>query len=291
MADIDFVAEHYDIGKILSRKALQKGSSSNAMLILATTGKYVLRELRNEQQALAEHQLYKVLASVHISPNMLQARDGLPYILYNHKIYNLQTYIDHTIPHDQVSVDFVRLGKVISNFHQFTEHLDVPQQEDRFALPQLWSEVSAKVNNSLSEEIRALVGHTEQCMEYNMEYSAVIHGDLGIWNLLFTEEAVQIIDMGEVRRGNHHFDLAAVLTSTIRPSVTVRELETIVADFERGYVQGDAVFNRRDLFQQIHIWMLRGLLAVIRERGIVPQTIPYVRRNLEVLQTFKAILN
>ncbi|MEO2205998.1 phosphotransferase [Paenibacillus pabuli] len=118
----------------------------------------------------------------------------------------------------------------------------------------------------------------------------MIHGDLGAWNMLFTKEYIHIIDMGEVRRGNHHFDVAAALTSTIPSSVKERELDIIVADFECGYGHGNAALNRKSLYQQIHVWILRGCLAVIRERGMNSPTILYVERTIEVLKRFKVIL-
>lgn len=291
MTDIDFVREHYDIGQVLTSTALQQGNSSKAMLIHAASGKYVLRKLKNEQQAHAEHKLYQVLASVNISPKMLKARDGLSYIIYNHEIYNLQTYINNTIPYHQVSIDFVQLGNVISLFHQLISHLDIPEQKDRYELHQLWSAVSNEVKNSSYEGIRALTEHTEQCMEYKSKNNTMIHGDLGVWNMLFTKECIHVIDMGEVRRGNHHFDLAAALTSTIPSSVNVRELDTIVADFERGYGHGNIVLNRKSLYQQIHVWMLRGCLAVIKERGMNSPAILYVERTIKMLNRYKVILH
>ncbi|MET3939860.1 Ser/Thr protein kinase RdoA (MazF antagonist) [Paenibacillus sp. PvP094] len=291
MTDIDFVMELYDIGQVLTSTALQQGNSSKAILIHAASGKYVLRKLKNEHQAQAEHKLYQVLASVNISPKMLKARDGLSYIIYNHEIYNLQNYIDNTTPYHQVSIDFVQLGNVISLFHQLISHLDIPEQKDRYQLHQLWSAVSNEVKNSSFEGIRSLAEHTEQCMEYIPENNTMIHGDLGVWNMLFTKECIHVIDMGEVRRGNHHFDLAAALTSTIPSSVNERELDMIVADFECGYRNGNAVLNRKSLYQQIHIWMLRGCLAVIRERGMDSPTILYVERTIEMLNRFKVILH
>lgn len=80
--------------------------------------------------------------------------------------------------------------------------------------------------------------------------------DLGIWNLLFTE----------------------------------RELEEISADFEQGYTQEGNSFSRRGLYEQMHVWVVRGLLAIIREKGMVRQTIPYVQRNLELLEKFRHVL-
>lgn len=63
-----------------------------------------------------------------------------------------------------------------------------------------------------------------------------------------------------------------------------------VDDFEQGYTQEGKFFSRKSLYEQIHLWVIRGLLAIIRERGMVRQTIPYVQRNLEPLEKFRHVL-
>ncbi|MEC0125840.1 hypothetical protein [Paenibacillus pabuli] len=82
--------------------------------------------------------------------------------------------------------------------------------------------------------------------------------------MLFTEESIHIIDVGEVGE--------------------------IAADFEQGHIQEGNSFSRKSLYEQMRLWVIRGLLAIIRERGMVRQTIPYVQRNLELLEKFKHVL-
>ncbi|RAI91760.1 phosphotransferase family enzyme [Paenibacillus pabuli] len=290
MINIDFMAEHYDIGNILECHTIRQGNSSKAMLVRASYGNFVLRRLRNEQQAWAEYEMYQALASANITPSMVHAKDGLPFITDNHEVFNLQTYIENVLPHNQINVDFIRLGRLISHFHRLTIHLEIPEQADRFALPRLWREVSREITTSSSECIRSLQEHTEHCMEYKEPYKAIIHGDLGIWNLLFTKESLHIIDVGEVRKGDIHFDMAAALTSSIPTSVKEREVGEIVANFEQGYTEEGNSFRRKSLYEQMHMWVIRGLLAIIREKGMVRQTIPYVQRNLELLEKFRHVL-
>lgn len=91
------------------------------------------------------------------------------------------------------------------------------------------------------------------------------------------EESIHIIDVGEARRGDIHFDQAAALTSFIPTSVTERELSEIAADFEQGYTQEGNSFSRKSLYEQMHMWVIRGLLAILREKGMVRHTIPYVQ--------------
>lgn len=184
MTIIQYMADHYEIGNIVEFNAIQHGNSSKAMLVESTLGKFVLRKLRNEQQAWIEYEMYQALASVNMSPFMVQTRYGSPYITYNNEIYNLQNYIEDVLPRSQINIDFVRLGQIIGFFHRMTSHLEVDGMEDRFELSQLWREVSNIVLVSSSEQIRTLAQLTEQCLEFRKKHHSVIHGDLGMWNLL-----------------------------------------------------------------------------------------------------------
>ncbi|RAW11785.1 hypothetical protein DC345_24715 [Paenibacillus taichungensis] len=64
----------------------------------------------------------------------------------------------------------------------------------------------------------------------------------------------------------------------------------IAADFEQGYTQEGNSFNREVLSELMHTWVFPGRLAIIRERGMVRRTIPYVQRNLELLEKFRHVL-
>jgi len=64
----------------------------------------------------------------------------------------------------------------------------------------------------------------------------------------------------------------------------------IAADFKQGYIKEGKYFSRKSLYEQVRMWGIRGLLAIIRERGMVRQTIPYVQRNLELLEKSRHVL-
>ncbi|KQY92933.1 hypothetical protein ASD24_21310 [Paenibacillus sp. Root52] len=291
--DLKTIASHYTLGEILNCTSMQQGTSSAAMLLETTLDRFVLRQLRDEGQALAEYEVYEALAPANISPSILCTKEGLPYITLGHMIYNVQTYIEKVVPQHSLSLNYVELGKVIARFHQRILQLDMTRlgQKDRFALPSLWEAVSGDILNSSSEVIRRLASHVEECCKYQSKHTAVIHGDLGLWNVLFTESHMYIIDVGEVRCGNHHFDLAAILSSTCSSSTTVCELEERMIQLERGYRSEGRDVNREILYEQIHLWVIRGLLAIIREKGIIAPTIPYIERNLAFLGKCQTVMS
>ncbi|WP_236420582.1 phosphotransferase [Paenibacillus sp. JJ-223] len=129
-----------------------------------------------------------------------------------------------------------------------------------------------------------------QCKSYSVNSETVIHGDLGIWNLLFTERHVFIIDMAEARMGDRHFDLAAVITSSIPLTASRTEMEKSLSLFERGYAQEQGVWDNRRLFEQLHLWLLRGMLALVMDQGMSAPNVSYIERQLNILEEYKSLL-
>ncbi|WP_128103627.1 phosphotransferase [Paenibacillus sp. DCT19] len=144
--DLRYIASQYVMGEIMNCTTMQQGTSSTAMLLQTTSGSYVLRQLRDERQALAEYEVYQALAPAKLSPSIQCTKEGLSYITLGHMIYNVQTYIDKVVPQHSLSLNYVELGEVIARFHQRIMHLDMTRlgQEDRFALALLWEAVSGK---------------------------------------------------------------------------------------------------------------------------------------------------
>lgn len=266
--DYRIIEEFYDIGRIQRLVVMKQGTSSDAKYVESSAGRFVLRKLRNEQQAVNEEKLHHVMLLQNISPALVIARNGLSYVHLNDEIYNLQCYVEETVPYDQATINFVEFGKMLAHFHHAAHKLEIVDQPDRFALSLLWSQVCDEVRGSSSAMICSLEGHVQQCTEYAVRNKSVIHGDLGVWNMLFTKQKTLLIDFGEVRRGDPHFDMAAVLISMIPATTTENECLSMLEDVIRGYAEAGGLLMSEWLYEQIHLWMLRGWLAWIRERGV-----------------------
>ncbi|MDU5144462.1 MAG: phosphotransferase [Paenibacillus dendritiformis] len=87
--------------------------------------------------------------------------------------------------------------------------------------------------------IRLLEDSVECCLRYVEKITGYIHGDLGAWNLLRRKGRIYIIDFGEARLGDRHFDAAAALVSTASDNASVEETVTRLENFRRGY-EGNA---------------------------------------------------
>ncbi|WP_434749345.1 phosphotransferase [Paenibacillus amylolyticus] len=284
------IEELYDIGRIHCVEVMKQGTSSEAKCIESSAGRFVLRKLRNEQQAVNEERLQHVLSLQNISPALVIARNGLSYVHLNDEIYNLQYYVEETVPYDQATVDFVGFGNMLARFHHSAHKLEIIDQPDRFALSLLWSQVCDEVRESSSAIANSLAEQVEQGMRYVVRDETVTHGDLGVWNMLFTKQGTFLIDFGEVRRGDSHFDIAAVLTSMISITATENECFSVLKDVMEGYAEAGGLLTKERLYEQIHLWVLRGWLALIRERGVTSPMVEYIEQGMRRVTTFKKML-
>ncbi|KAA8786210.1 phosphotransferase [Paenibacillus amylolyticus] len=288
--DHRIIEEFYDIGRIQRVEVMKQGTSSEAKCIDSSAGQFVLRKLRDEQQAVNEERLHHVLSLQNISPAMVIARNGLSYVHLNNEIYNLQYYVEETVPYDQAAIHFVEFGNMLARFHHTAHKLEIVDQPDRFALSLLWSQVCDEVRGSSLAIVGSLEGHVEQCTEYVVRNDSMIHGDLGVWNMLFMKQKALLIDFGEVRRGDPHFDVAAALTSMIPATAGANECFLMLEEVMKGYAEAGALLTRERLYEQIHLWMLRGWLALIRERGVTSPMVQYIERGMRRVAVFKEIL-
>ncbi|MCK6078897.1 hypothetical protein [Paenibacillus silvae] len=85
--DKRIIEEFYDIGRIQRLVVMKQGTSSDAKCVESSAGRFILRKLRNEQQAVNEERLHHVMSLQNISPALVIARNGLSYIHLNDEIY------------------------------------------------------------------------------------------------------------------------------------------------------------------------------------------------------------
>jgi thiamine kinase-like enzyme len=255
---IDEIMNEYSIGDIVQTRELTQGNTSNARLIVTPNGKFILRKLKDTKQAMTEFTISNELLTYRISSEILLTNNNVPYVKRNNEVYNLQRYIEHDVPKQEI--DFETLGNVIATFHSSVQHIEgIYEQDDRFSLPVMWQECKSRS----IEENKDLTDLVEQCLAYKHEENCYIHGDLGKWNLLFSEQNIYVIDFGEVRKGNNHFDIAAVLTSTIDWKLEDASIIDSFINFKKGY---DAVFEEIDwtlLRENINSWFVRGIVALL----------------------------
>jgi Ser/Thr protein kinase RdoA (MazF antagonist) len=207
------IMHEYSIDNIVQISELTQGNTSSPRLIVTSSDKFILRRLKDTKQAITEFLISNVLSTHGISPIIMLTNNHMPYVKIDNEIYNLQHYVEHESHKQMNEIDFEQLGKVIATFHSAIQHIEgIHEQHDRFSLPVMWGKCEPNMeflNMKMKKELTDLV---KQCFIYKHENNCYIHGDLGKWNLLFCGQNIYVIDFGEVRRGNNHFDIAAVFT-------------------------------------------------------------------------------
>lgn len=261
------LSSFYPIKAVVEVKEIGKGISSDAKLVVTSIEKYILRRIKDPKQAITEYKVSKVLSRHNISPEILLSVSHQPFIEFDGGIYNLQTFI--SIHNREHKINFYDLGRTIGIFHSELQRIDgLYEQADRFSLHEMWERL--KQNNGFPNlvfkgELQKMV---ERCFTLNHENNCYIHGDLGKWNLLFGEDNIYIIDFGEVRRGNNHFDMSAVISSTLDWSQENVVIFASLHDFMKGYKSNFAQFDWTLLSESLALWFTRGIVALLNHNGI-----------------------
>ncbi|WP_019424506.1 phosphotransferase [Paenibacillus sp. OSY-SE] len=286
-ANYELLSQHYPIGHVNLIDKMDQGMTSEARLVVTTEGRYILRKLKNEDQGMTEYNIYKRLEPYKITPEIVLSKQETPYIRLDDSYYNLQRYIE-SYPR-QSSIDFYQLGQTVSLFHYaMRDAHHIIGQKDRFCLQSMWDDVRELKNGF--DIIQAIQHPVERAISYCHEKSGFIHADLGVWNILNASTGVYIIDFGEVRCGNPHFDLAAILTSTIDWDAEKEHSIASLREFYRGYLNNGNHVDATILQENFHLWMVRGMVATIKQFGINERTCKYCNMNMKRLHQFDDII-
>ena len=119
----------------------------------------------------------------------------------------------------------------------------------------------------------------------------MIHADLGMWNIIYTQAGYCIIDFGEARHGNTHFDLAALLDSSVKWTTgeqedRIRSLHSLI----EGYMLYGKVVDADLLLENVHLWIMRGMVAIMDHYGLEQRTLQYCSRSMQKLTHMKEIV-
>ncbi|MBG9735664.1 hypothetical protein ABD86_22745 [Paenibacillus alvei] len=277
----------YSIGQVISIEPLAKGTSSEAKLVVASEGKYVLRKLNSELQGKIEYEIANRLQSYNITPPILLAAEDV-CIKLDKAHYNLQPYMDSI---ECEEIDYFELGQTVGHMHLVMQQDDyILEQPDRFDLAVAWNNVQERYHDEEAEWLLDLQAQVTQAISYQYEKNCTIHADLGMWNVIYTHSGYRIIDFGEARYGNTHFDLAAVLDSGMK--WTTGDQEDSIGPL-RSFIEGYMLYGKVDadeLLENIQLWIIRGMVAIIDRYGLDHRTFQYCSRNRQKMIQMKEIV-
>jgi len=222
---------------------IESGNTSNAFKITTGYDKWILRSLKNEVQGIIE---LKVSKDIHkqipdIVAEIIYTKNNEPFVWHGGRLYNLQKYMEGHKVTPNLDCHF-QIGESIGRVHKFLEVCDCRHnQTDRFDIERLWGKVKHKWQN-LYNYSPELVPDTDKMnsiindfINHTSVKSNLIHGDLGVWNMLIKQQKVKIIDFGEARLGNFYFDLSAGITTAIREDSNDVEIKYKLSRILNGY--------------------------------------------------------
>ncbi|WP_046212486.1 phosphotransferase enzyme family protein [Paenibacillus wulumuqiensis] len=295
--DILPVLSQYSLGVIHSVNQPEQGNTSQARIVHCSTGIFVVRRLKSRSQAEMEATLSGMMADHRICPPIIRTIHGQFFTVYQHNYYNVQLYIE-PLPMALHLVDYEQIGAKTALFHTMARSLNLPVQPDRFSLTSAIDLLNLNHHYQQMDEkdqqiIRKLQSRIAQCLPYEnppLPHTGYIHGDLGKWNLVFGKEETFLIDWGEVRRGNPHFDIAALITSMLDLTQETRINEKYIRLFRQGYQRYGQIHNAV-LFEHIQLWTVRGITALLIQRGLNNAALRTAERLLHTLPIYQKLLN
>lgn len=231
--------------KIDSIEKFGNGQTSEIFKIISDSGIYVLKSQLSEQTASNEFYCLETLSKIDLSAVPLRTMYNKIFITWNSTVYILMTYVGTQETLLSV-IDCFDLGKAIKSMHSALSNLKLNSIPDRFNEEKLIENIKSSPIKQLVEKV-----HFEN-NNFTSNYFTNIHGDLGVWNLLWDNKKVSIIDFGEAGYGDAFFDLAAITESLNLNDNEVISLLDGYGDSDNESVQHLTYMRKK--------WRLRGII-------------------------------
>ena len=232
---IENICEKYPISHIVSYEKVKSGNTAETFLINSKSKKWILRKLKGKVQGDAEFAITSHLCNrgVNCVSPITPTKDGNPYFCFGRDYYNLQEYINGIVPKVSDKQMIQEIAKSVAYMQNALSDSEIIiNSKDRFDLLDLWEK-----GNTLWENLyynNKVPYSTKEVEEIFMELyletagnNEIIHGDLGIWNMIWTNNEIKIIDFGESRMGDYYFDIAGALCSSIGYNESIKKVDEL----------------------------------------------------------------
>lgn len=248
---------------------IHSGISSHARKIMCGETQGIFREIASEAHAKTEAEFAAVLAPQGIAPALRLTKTHAAYVQDQGRFFNFQEYLQPSPDRPRGVELAAHMGKTVALMQKvlFQERMTLPVVPDRFALGQLKQKAQCRFawfpTAVTAEHQAAIHSLLQDSLIINLREDQPIHGDLGLWNMLWTTSGLRIIDFGEARLGDGYFDLAASLSSCIQSEPDHALYPLMIEAFLHSYSETYQAIDRTKLSAVIRCWLLRGILAVI----------------------------
>lgn len=240
--------ENYYGLKVDAIEVYGDGQTSEIFRVISNFDSYILKSHLSEQTVANEFHCLEALSKIYLSAKPLRTVHNKIFFKLNGIVYILMTFINSQNI-NKTDIDYFELGKTISSMHSALSNLKLNDAPDRFNEEQL-------IHDIKSADIKQLIERNYyEYKDYTYNPSSNIHGDLGIWNLLFDNKKISIIDFGEARYGDPFFDLAAITESLNLDDNEAMNLLNGYGDSDNESVQHLTYIRKK--------WRLRGIIYLV----------------------------
>lgn len=256
-----YLCQQYNLGNFRSAAELTSGTVSRVWKLDTDSGNYLVRTLTDREQGEREWGIYRHLRE-HGFANLPAI--VVPYFEQSGLWYQVQEYCSGGRPSPERPGMAGKIADMAARFVLAAAGCTVTDFVDRFDLALVWSEYRLnwpllELPFSQSEADRRVA----ELSAIPVKDRQVIHGDLGLWNMLDDGSVIRVIDFGEARTGDPYFDLASALAGLINHS-SPENRKRNAAEFLavcRDYM----ALDMERLTSQIYLWVWRGMAQCVRE--------------------------
>lgn len=283
------ILSHYELGEIRGLISVMEGRKNGAVIARADTGDYILRKCPDEQRAVSEFYISEHLKGVGVASEILLTFRKWPYAKFQNQFFNLQRKIEGnkltSVREDDVRKIGTAVGTLAKSFQTFDRMV---LEVDEYALK---NTVTDRTKEKLlqiekGDRILAMLPEMEAL---DKEGENLIHGDLGTYNMLMTDEKAYILDFGETRKGHPYFDIAASMTTAITTAGFMKEHISYIDTYLSAYAEACEMVDRALLVKYIALWYIRQIFAALKEMSDPVETVEeyisalsWFLRNLKV---------
>lgn len=239
------------------------GTVSSVWQVRAGDDRYLLRTLTGREQGEREWAIFCHLRERGFSAlaELVPTVGGPPAVQSEGVWYQLQRYLPGERPNPAGEGTARRVARTVTALLDALSDCPAVAGEP-FDLAECWTEgrenwplLGLALPLPVADEA---VAH---CLTIPSRGRQVIHGDLGLWNMVDTGDSIAVIDFDAARMGDPYFDLGTVFAALVnhspdglRPKVCGEFLAVAAADRDR-------------LGEQVSLWAWRGLAQCACQAG------------------------
>ena len=251
------LCRRYGLREIQRVTPVRQGTVAQVWRVSAPSGEVVIRTLTDRAQGEREFSICRHLArqGFHQTPSILTADGGAPAVEQDGTWYQLQQYRPGVRPDPARPGVPGEIARTAARLEAALEdHPPIVCPDDRFDLSTVWAEArQGWPQLGLPLPLAQADREVRRLADAPAHASQVIHGDMGLWNLLLSPDgAVWVIDFGEARMGDPYFDIASLLCSLLHHVSPERRRKTC-SEFLAAYEE-QFPLDQNQLAEQMELW-------------------------------------